>query len=619
MAFKGRQRTLYLDTESRCALDIRKTNAYRYVEHPSFRLLMIAYALDNEPVRLVDDPADLYDVVQELVDGAVDGRYRLLAHNSGFDRVAISSFLGMPVGSYLDPELWYDSMVRAANAGYPQGLDKLGKALGVKPKDSAGTLLINTFSKPNRKGEWNDRHSHPEKWADFGAYCVNDVETMREACQWLPDQSPQERAVWLADQRINDRGVRVDVPMAHAAIQAATENKASARSEVIALTGVENPGSVQQLLTWFSEQGREIGDLRADTVKEQLTIPELPADQRRVLELRQELALSASAKYDACVNQVNSDGRLRGQTRYYGAHTGRWGGRGVQLQNLPRASLGDREPLALVDLMNGLGATPNELKALVRPLLLGPLTVVDYSAIEARVLAWLAGEQWVLDAFRNGQDLYVETARRFGEGFTRQHGKVTVLALGYGGSVGALRNMGAQGTDDELLPLVRLWRNANPKIRQYWYDLWDAFRYGGEAGPVKVHRSKGIRNVVLPSGREIVYRGIHRGTQSYYNEETGETETREVTKFHHPTGKVPTLWHGTVAENVTQAVARDLLAYSLPELEKLAVPTVAHVHDEIVVEGDYLEIVCDVMTKNPPWADGLPLNVDGKLRQRYTK
>lgn len=615
MAFKRRQRILYLDTESRCELDIRKTNAYRYVEHPSFDLLMIAWALDDEPVRLADTPADLFDVIPDLVDGAVSGKYLLLAHNSGFDRVAISSFLGMPVGHYLDPELWDDSMVRAANAGYPQGLDKLGKALGVKPKDSAGTLLINTFSKPNRKGGWNDSTTHSEKWEDFGRYCVNDVETMREACAFLPAQSSAERAVWLADQRINDRGVRADVPMAHSAIAAATENKEAARREVIELTGVENPGSVQQLLAWFSSQGRELGDMKKETVEEQLTIPELPADQRRVLQLRQELALSASAKYDACVNQVNSDGRLRGQTRYYGAHTGRWGGRGVQLQNLPRVSLGDREPLALLDLMVGLGASPHELKALVRPLLLGPLTVVDYSAIEARVLAWLAGEQWVLDAFREGQDLYVETARRFGPEFTRQHGKVAVLALGYGGSKGALRNMGAQGEDDELLTLVRLYRNANARIRQFWYDLWDAFERGGTTGRLTVRASRGIRRIELPSGREIVYRGVHRTT--FVDEETGET--RKAIAFRHPTGKTPKLWHGTIAENVTQAVARDLLAYCLPELERRGVPTVAHVHDEIIVDGDRLEELSEVMTKLPAWADGLPLDAEGHVVQRYTK
>jgi DNA polymerase len=288
-------------------------------------------------------------------------------------------------------------------------------------------------------------------------------------------------------------------------------------------------------------------------------------------------------------------------------------------------SLGEREPLAILDLMSGLGASPNALKALVRPLLTGPLTVVDYSAIEARVLAWLAGEQWVLDAFRDGQDLYVETARRFGPQFTRQHGKVAVLALGYGGAVGALRNMGAKGEDNELRPLVDLYRSANPKIKQFWYDAWDTFQSGGECGRLTVKAQRGVRTIVLPSGREIVYRGVHRAT---WADEDGTV--RKGIAFRHPTGKTPKLWFGIIAENCTQAVARDLLAYSLPKLEAAGVPTVAHVHDEIVADGDHLEAMAATMTDLPAWAAGLPLSVGGwcdehqrncpgHVVERYTK
>lgn len=622
---------IYLDTETFSELDVRKVGAYRYAEHESTEILMCAYAIDDDPVSIAVGPLELYEQFEPLLELAGQPDVLFVAQNATFDRVVISSHLGMPAGEYLDPAQWLDPGVKAACAGYPAGLDKMTKALKVQQKDSAGTLLINTFSKLNRKSGRNTAKTHPEKWAAFCQYCVNDVEAMRAADQLLPDQSAEERAIWIADQQINDRGVRLDIPMAHAAVAADAQNKEEARREVITLTGVENPGSGPQLLAWFAEQGTDLPNLKADPIKELLSVGTfdglavaLKPVGRRVLELRQELALaSAPAKFKAAVVMSNSDGRIRGAARYYGAHTGRWSGRGIQLQNTPRKSLGELEPLALLDLMSGFGALPETLKALVRPLLLGPLTVGDFSQIEARVIAWLSGEQWVLDAFMRGRDIYVETARRMGmedpKGKGRQSGKSATLGLGFGGGIMALRNVGAQGDDEELEALVLRWRTANPRIRQYWYELWRAFVFGGTAGRLSVEKSNGIRRINLPSGRQIIYRGVMSREVQRISPKTEKPYTAYDVKFRHPTGKLTHLWHGVIIENVTQAIARDLMAGCLPVLEAMGVPVVAHVHDEIIAEGSYVEEMTQVMTQNPPWSDGIPLNVDCHVVERYTK
>lgn len=614
---------LWLDTESFSTVDIRKAGAYRYAEDPSTELLMCAYALDDEPVQVAVGLREIYEQVEPFFDQCDDMIY--VAHNATFDRLMIGRHMGMPSGKFLDPARWMDPSVLASCAGYPPSLDKLTKALGVTQKDSAGTLLINKFCKPNRKGGRNGPDTHPEEWARFVEYCGNDVTAMRDAARKLPSQSPLERAVWVADQRINDRGVRLDMPMAEAAVAADAVNKAAASQEVIELTGVKNPGSGPQLLAWFSSEGMELGDLTKDTVSEQLAGDHLCDVPRRVLELRQELALaSAPAKFKAALTMSNADGRLRGAARYYGAHTGRWAGRGIQLQNLPRKGLNAAD-LALVmwELMNGYGCSPDELKALVRPLLLGPLTIVDYSQIEARVIAWLAGEQWVLDAFRGGRDIYVETARRMkledpaGKG--RQSGKAAVLGFGYGGGGNAARNVGAKGTDDELDELAQQWRTANPKIRQFWYDLWEVFVHGGTTHGLTVKRGDGTRAVTLPSGRTIYYRGVVAKRVTRISKRTGREYPAYDVISRHPTGKLVRLWSGLIAENVTQAVARDLLAACLPKLDKLGIPVVAHVHDEIIAEGDHLAELTAVMTRNPAWAEGLPIDADGHVVERYTK
>lgn len=606
--------TVWLDLETRCALSVKEVGSYRYCEHESFRILMAGYAIDDGPVRVAVGEMELFSQIYPLLSYP---NCLYVAWNVGFDRIALSRYDGLTTGSYLDPAQWVDPSAMAINAGYPAGLDKAAKALGVPPKDSAGTRLINLFSKPNRKGGWNDATTHPEQWQEFIAYCGNDVEAMRATAKLLPKQLPQERAVWIADQRINDAGLKIDLPMAQAAVAADAVNKAEARSEVIEITGVGNPGSGQQMLSWFASVGLPLPNLTKETVEAALDRKDLPPYIRRVLELRQELALaSAPAKFKRAVAYVNDDGRVRGQFRYNGAHTGRWTGRGIQLQNLPRRGLGNKLAPAMLDLMHGFGAHPETLKGLVRPLILGPLTMVDYGQIESRVTAWLAREQWALDAFRTGDDIYVATAKQMSsptQTLTRQHGKVATLALGFGGGVGALRKMGgdALGDDMYLQSLVDLWRKRSARVVDYWNDLWGSFVYGGDSGRITVEKpDRRTRVMVLPSGRSIVYRDVRR---------IKAADGKWKWTKRDPTGQLVFLWRGIIMENAVQAIARDLMAYCLPELLDLGVPVIGHVHDEILAEGDHLDLMTKVMTANPDWADGLPLAVEGHVVDRYQK
>jgi DNA polymerase len=323
---------------------------------------------------------------------------------------------------------------------------------------------------------------------------------------------------------------------------------------------------------------------------------------------------SAVKKYQAAADQTCKDGRARGQFRFFGAHTGRWAGKGIQLQNLPRARFDDDDPDrdrelrddALTRLRAGEGVSPFELKALIRPMLLGPLTVIDFAQIEARVIAWLAGEQWVLDAFAEGRDIYTETATAMGPQFDRQQGKTAVLACGFGGSVGALRRMGAVGTDKQLMPVVEGYREANSQIVRLWYDLWDRFLRGGRAGRVQFHIQGNDRFMELPSGRSIAYRGVHQQDRDWWFQ-GGRGRTK--------------LWHGIIAENVTQAIARDILGAAILRVESELGPViVGHVHDELILEGHHdVERVIKLMCDAPEWADGLPLDAEGKTVDRYQK
>ncbi|MER2142154.1 MAG: DNA polymerase [Eubacteriales bacterium] len=614
---------LFIDLETYSDIDLRKSNAYRYTESDQFQILMAAYALGEDPVRVVFG-ADIYDIP-----GLWDPSVEKIAHNAAFERIALSKFAPrqyeLDLG-FLPPEHWTDTQALAALAGYPQKLEQLAHALGGEQKDSAGTLLINWFCKPDRKGQRRLPEDHPEKWAQFVEYCRQDVVTLRDVHKKLPTWPTKlEHRVYLADQRINDRGIQVDTVMAQAAIDAQEDNKLGQFREMQDLTGLENPNSNVQLLGWLKGQGVAAENLQAATVTQLLKEDSLPGKTARVLELRQELALVAAKKYQAALDRVNADGRLRGSFAYHGAHTGRWAGRGVQLQNLPSASLAEKDApgevvdrtiaAAVLDLYLGFGADAKTLKALVRPMFTGPFTVVDYSAIEARVVAWLAGEEWALQAFRDGRDIYVETAERMG-GMSRKEGKVAVLALGYNGGTGSLRAMGAEGSDEKLQYLVTQWRNANPAIVQFWADMQRAFRNGGQAGRITVEKHGRDRIVRLPSGRGIGYHDVRERWVEKWGSQVKQLSFQDPKP---PYLRVDT-YGGRLTENVTQAVARDVLAGALVKLEEKGYDVVGHVHDEVLVQGTYpVEEIAGVLNDLPAWAEGLPIDAAGYTCPRYRK
>lgn len=619
---------LYIDIETYSEVNLLKSNAYRYAEDPSFLMLMAAYALDDEPVKVVFG-ADCLDIP-----GLWDDSVIKVAHNAAFERICYSAALHklgeLEPLTYLDPAHWHDTQAIAGVYGYPQKLLELGRALGGEQKDEAGTALITLFCKPNRAGKRNTPQDYPEKWEQFVAYCAQDVETLRSVDKQLPGwPTEMEYRVFLADQAINDRGIKVDVEMAAAAVVTAEQNAEEQTAEIRRLTGIDNPNSGAQMLAWLREQGVNLPNMQKATVDDVLDMDIDPV-AKQVLEIRQELALVAAKKYTAALDRINADERLRGSFHYFGAHTGRWAGRGVQLQNLPSATLGDKDDsddvverkiaAGVLDLKLGLGVDSHTLKALVRAMFTGPFTVVDYSAIEARVVAWLAGEQWALDAFAQGRDIYVETAERMstpGNTLTRKEGKVAVLALGFNGGVNSLRVMGADGSDDALKFLVRQWRAANPAIVELWADMQNAFRYGGPVGDlVTVEKDGADRYIRLPSGRAI---GYHNLTSRWVEKWGDRVQQISYSDPKNLRGRIDT-YGGRLVENITQAVARDVLAEAVVRLSDAGYPVVGHVHDEILVEGAYhVDRIAGIMSESPAWSTGLPLGAEGYNCRRYRK
>lgn len=611
---------LFLDLETYSPVDLPKSGAYPYADHPDTEVLMCGYSFDGEPARVL---VGHEDILRTLGKALEDPGVRKIAHNTGFDRVVLSgALLGLPVGEYLDPAQWDDTLPLAAEAGLPLSLGDLTKALGVAQKDSAGTRLINLFSKPNSKGERKTAKDKPDEWAEFIEYCRQDVDSLVEVWRSLPPWPTQtERDLWVVDQRINDFGMRADVEFARWAVQQDERNRSESSAKLREILGIENAGSVQQVRQGLSALGLELDNLRSDTLQELLDGNTLTDLQREALELRLETSLVAARKYLAVINSACSDSRFRGGFRFYGAHTGRWSGRGVQLQNLPRAQM--RIPAtAILDAKLGNRADPQTLKASVRSTFVGPFVVSDYAAIEARVLAWCAGEQWALDAFRLNRDIYVETAERMG-GLTRQQGKVAVLALGYQGGENSLRHMGAQGSDQELKLMKVQWRGANKSIVKFWSDLERVFYEGGRAGNIKVVKDGSDRRVYLPSGRFLSYRRVRKEAW-HLTDEDGQRVRKYGIRFSNSRGRADT-YGGRLSENIVQAVARDLMGDLLLKLWDRGYPVVGHVHDEVIVETtlqdqerDRLEIEA-MMSQAPEWAEGLPLGAEAITCDRYVK
>lgn len=626
---------LYLDYETRSRRDLRKTGVYPYVECPEFAALMCAWSLNGDRVQMALSQDECL-----TIPGLLDDKVVKVAHNAQFERVVTSRIAGLPSGEYLDPEPWYDTAAIAAEQGWPRKLELLAHAIAGEQKDTAGTRLINLFCKPNRKGGWNDWTTHPREWMDFIDYCEQDVYTLIDVCKRMGHlggwPTLTERQVFMVDQHMNDRGVVVDLGLAEEAVRCGEQNAEEQTAELVALTGdlVQNPNSNPQMMAWVQAEGLPAKNLQAGTIDALLAGDELTPTQRRVLELRKELALVAAKKFQAALIGTCEDGRLRGQFQFYGAHTGRWSGRGVQLQNLPRAGL--PSPLhvdeAILTLKLGERVDPPTLKCLVRPLLVGPFTVFDYSAIEARVIAWLAGEKWALEAFEQGRDIYVETAERMStptKPLTRSHGKVAVLALGFAGGVNSLRAMGAEGTKDELNLLVRQWRKANPKIVQFWADMDEALAQGGKVGQhITVKHSRDSRGVTmhvrLPSGRSLNYHGLKWMRYRVENKETGKFQMKEGWTYLDPNGRSADARIGTyggrMTENVVQATARDIMAEAMIELERQGYPVVGTVHDELIIEGARdLVTIQDIMCTPPPWCQDMPINAEGGHMKRYSK
>jgi DNA polymerase len=624
---------LRIDIETRSRVDLKKYSVYRYVECPDFRILMAAWSLDGSRTRVETTQQGIKNIP-----GLWDDDVLKVAHNAPFERVCFSTFAGLPVGQYLPPQPWHDTQAVAAEHGYPQGLDRLAKALGCTPKDSAGTRLINLFCKPNRKGGWNDATTHPDEWLEFMVYCGQDVDTLAEVDQAVGDfPTESERWVYWADQRINDHGILIDAPMARRAMAAAEANREVQEARVRELTGLKNPGSQPQFLKWVRTFAPKAQNIQKETVARLLASGRLTPEQEEVLLLRQELALVASKKYASALNGMNRDHRLRGTLRFGGAHTLRWSGRGTQVQNLPSEQFKTDdgewdeagEQAAILDLMMGLGASSLELKKLVRSLFTAEdgLTIVDYAAIEARVIAWWCGEEWALEAFRKNRDIYVETAERMG-GLTRAQGKVAVLALGFAGGVNSLRAMGAEGTDPELKFLVDQWRRANPHIVSMWRALQDAVA-DSQHGPVAVGqhitvtRSGETLRIHLPSGRALTYHGMRWERYQVRDKDTNRLIAKEGWRYDNPKPMPPLrigTYGGRLAENVTQAIARDIMAEALVRLLRRGIQPVGHVHDEIINEGTHdVELVSEIMCVPPQWALDMPIAGAGFNTKRYRK
>lgn len=654
---------LFLDLETYSPVDLHKSNVYRYSEAPDFEILMCAYAHDNDDVELASiDGMPIYDIP-----GLWDDDVTICAHNAQFERVCLSR-LAWDIGKldrhvYLSPSRFVDTMAMAAEDGYPRSLDGCAKALGAtddsaEQKDRRGKALIKFFSVPDRKThQQHAPEDDPDGWQTFGDYCRQDVRTHRGIYYKLQGKmATSEQRLWEVDQLINDAGIAVDKKMVLAAVATSLDNRDRALTRMTELTGIENPNSNVQLLKWLQDAGlKSMTDLRKETVQAKLDGKAVNSGSKRagqvkeVLELRQMTSLVASKKYTAALNTMSDDNRLRGQFMFFGAHTGRWSSRGVQLQNLARDQFKRYDPTedkmvhdeetelaSIIDLKLGYSIPEADLKKLVRALFVGPFIVYDFSAIEARTVAWLSGEQWALDAFASGRDIYVETANRMssaGNKLTRQQGKTAVLALGYAGGVQSMRIMGGDGTDDEIQAQVYLWRDANKNIVKFWAGLEKAFIYGGPAGKfIRVERDGADRIIRLPSGRGIVYHNV-KENEILRNTTTGEKYIVKAA-FDDPTtvGRRIGTYGGRLTENVTQAVARDLLGAAMVRLVDAGYKVVGHVHDEVLIDVSGLDIENDpsrieahekrvkaLMCENPSWAPGIPLNAAGWYGPRYKK
>ncbi len=643
--------TLSIDLETYSDQPLAKTGVYRYVESPNFEILLFAYSVDGAPVQQIDLACG-EKIPSEILCALEDDKVTKWAFNANFERICLSRFLGYPTGDYLEPDSWKCSMVWAAYMGLPLSLEGAGAVLGLeKQKLAEGKDLIKYFCQPCAPTKSNGQRTRnlpkhaPDKWLAFKKYNIRDVET-EMSIQARLLKYPVPDSVWEEyhlDQEINDRGVGLDMELVRQAIQMDGRSRSELTQAMKELTSLDNPNSVQQMKQWLADNGVETDTLGKKAVAELLKTA--PPQLQKVLTLRQQLAKSSVKKYQAMETAVCADGRARGMFQFYGANrTGRWAGRIIQMQNLPQNHLDDLSEARGLVRAGGFDAlemlyedVPDTLSQLIRTAFVPQenrkFIVADFSAIEARVIAWLAGEKWRQDVFAEGKDIYCASASQmFGvpvekhgvNGHLRQKGKIAELALGYGGSVGALKAMGALEmglSEDELPALVSAWRQANPKIVQFWWAVDRAVMEAvSRRTTTKTHgiifsARNGMLFITLPSGRSLAYVkpkiGENRfGGDCITYEGVGGTKKWERIDSYGP----------KFVENIVQATSRDILCYAMKTLRCCSI--VMHIHDEVVIEADRrmsLQAVCDQMGRTPPWANGLQLRADGYETDFYKK
>lgn len=640
-------RTLSIDIETYSDVDLSKCGVYKYASSPAFEILLFGYAVDGGAVRVVDLACG-EKIPDEVVEALFDETVTKWAFNAMFERVCLSNYLG----DWLEPEGWHCTMVWSATLGLPLSLESVGAVLGLeKQKLTEGKDLIRYFCVPCKPTKANGGRTRnlPEhdrgKWERFKAYNLRDVEAEMQIQQKL-SRFPVSEKVWeeyRQDQEINDRGIGVDMELVRQAIAMDERSRGELAVAMQELTGLENPNSVQQMKQWLAEHGLETDTLGKKAVVELLKTA--PEPLRTVLSLRQQLAKSSVKKYTAMENAVCADNRAHGMFQFYGANrTGRFSGRLIQLQNLPQnhmADLAQARELVREGNYEALSLLyediPDTLSQLIRTAFVPQegrkLIVADFSAIEARVLAWFAGERWVSEVFEKGGDIYCETAARMfhckvekhGENAElRQKGKQATLSCGYGGAVGALKAMGALEAgmkEDELQPLVESWRAANPNIVAFWWDVDRAvkecikMRLPTQTHGLRFDYQSSMLFITLPSGRRLAYAKPRIGENQFGGESVtymgiGGTKKWERLESYGP----------KFVENIVQATARDILCHAMRTLRNCAI--VAHVHDEIIIEADRrmsVEAVCEQMGRTPPWAKGLKLRADGYECEFYQK
>lgn len=644
-------KTLSIDLETFSDVDLSKCGVYKYAESPNFEILLFGVSVNSGDV-------EVYDIVngekipEEILAALTNNSVIKWAFNANFERVCLSKYLGLPVGEYLDSQSWRCSMIWAAYMGLPLSLAGTGAVLGLpEQKLKEGKELIKYFCVPCVPTKTNGfrirnlpKHA-PEKWTKFKAYNKRDVE-VEMAIQSRLQKFPVPDFVWeeyVLDQQINDRGIALDMAVVENAIAFDERSKSALTLKMRELTALENPNSIQQVKQWLSENGLEVDSLGKKDVSAMLKTA--PSQLAEVLELRQQLAKSSVKKYQAMKNAVCSDGRAHGMFQFYGANrSGRWAGRLIQLQNLPQNHIPDLEQARELLRSGNYDAwemlyddIPDTLSQLIRTAFVPKsgmkFVIADFSAIEARALSWLAKEDWRLETFKSGKDIYCASASQMFRvpvekhginGHLRQKGKIAELALGYGGSVGALKAMGALEMglfEDELQPLVDMWRSSNPNIVQFWWEVDRCVKQtvkeqiSTQTHGVNFTCQSGMLFITLPSGRRLSYVkpriGENKfGGESVTYEGVGATKKWERIESYGP----------KFVENIVQAISRDILCYAMKTLQNYRI--CGHVHDEVIIEcplDTNVSEICEMMGRTPPFAKGLPLRADGYECSFYKK